>query len=481
MGEINIVTSLFATKQNESAQQSTAKLDATSYLWRKTISISLCLVIITALLAFPLSYAINRRLDAVSSTTNLRQVADQLILTVIQQTEAERAYFLTRDKDVEAKFHQKTLNIEETLESLDKITSQNARWAAWFDEVKIEVLRRNELLQQLVYLSHNLPVVDKPATTPAIEDEIRVAQITKIILSFIEDEDYLLKANYEQLAQLRSILNYLALAGIILTFILAYFINQRLKHNISQLKSFQNQLAEENALLEGRVKSRTNELEIATDHAEKERQRVEFLLQDSSHRIGNSLATVSSLLSLQINQSKNEEAKSALIAARDHVQTIATAYRRLRLSEDLDTTDTKDFFETVINDIELLLPPEKRKYIAIEPQIENLQISSRDATTLAIITNELVTNAIKHAFTPNQAGKICITLTEQRDNMVNLVIEDNGKGFPADMAIGNSLGFLIISNLCSQFETQPIFENIENGGGRVTLTLKNLKIEPIGA
>lgn len=69
------------------------------------------------------------------------------------------------------------------------------------------------------------------------------------------------------------------------------------------------------------MRERTAELEQERSIAERERKRVEVLLQDTNHRIGNSLATVSSLLGLQMRQTQDENARAALVAARDRVQT----------------------------------------------------------------------------------------------------------------------------------------------------------------
>ena len=83
------------------------------------------------------------------------------------------------------------------------------------------------------------------------------------------------------------------------------------------------------------MRERTLEAEEARRHAERERERVEALLQDTNHRIGNSLATVSSLLGLQLTRTKSDEVRKALEAAQSRVQAIASGHRRLRLGPDL--------------------------------------------------------------------------------------------------------------------------------------------------
>src|SRR5690606_27952088 len=119
---------------------------------------------------------------------------------------------------------------------------------------------------------------------------------------------------------------------------LSFLLFSRVQRAARVLFEGQSALLSEKELLEQRVSERTAELEKERAIAERERQRVEILLQDSNHRIGNSLATVSSLLGLQLRQTRSEEARSALSAARDRVQTVSTAHRRLRLGEDMEST-----------------------------------------------------------------------------------------------------------------------------------------------
>lgn len=323
-------------------------------------------------------------------------------------------------------------------------------------------------------LMSNLPKDKALPANPNTQNNISSSKISKLISSLFDNKQNSTTSNYEQLNLLRLILNCMVITAILLTLFLTYFINKKLRRNLQQLQAYHDQLTEENTWLETHVQERTVELEEATKHAQKERQRVEFLLQDASHRIGNSLATASSLLSIQINNSKNTEVKSALTVARDHIQTIATAHRRLRLSEDMDTADCKEFFETIIKDIQLSLPPQKRANITINYQIERLKMSARDATTLAIIAGELITNAVKHAFPLVKKGIITVKLAQGKEK-VSLIVEDNGKGFPPNITQNNGLGHLIISKLSMQFDAKPTFKNLKNGGARVTLSIKNIK------
>lgn len=213
---------------------------------------------------------------------------------------------------------------------------------------------------------------------------------------------------------MRAALTLAAIVSVVSTFMSAYFVINRFHRDVRSLKMYQLLLHSENIALEARVKERTQELERARNHAEKERQRVEMLLQDVSHRIGNSLGTVSSLLGLQLNRSDNEEVRSVLGAARDRIQTISTAHRRLRLSDDMETTLLAEFLSSVVHDVELAMPLELRENITIHTNFKECRLSSRDATTLGIILGELLTNSLKHAFPDKRSGDIYISFGPQK-------------------------------------------------------------------
>ncbi len=213
--------------------------------------------------------------------------------------------------------------------------------------------------------------------------------------------------------------------------------------------------------------------------AERERKRVEILLQDSNHRIGNSLATVSSLLGLQLRQTRSTEARAALSAARDRVQTVSTAHRRLRLGEDMESTRVDEFLETVIEDIRHAIGEDRK--ISFQTDLAPLDLKARDVTTIGIILGELITIAIKNAFKGQQEGTISVIFKhDDETGVLVLIVEDNGIGLQHDEALSTKdqagLGTLVVEQLCMQFGEKPVYSSCEGGAGtRVIVRLSGLK------
>jgi len=234
--------------------------------------------------------------------------------------------------------------------------------------------------------------------------------------------------------------------------------------------------------IENRVRHRTAHLTKACHLAEKERQRVEVLLQDTSHRVGNSLATVSSLLGLQLRQCPDKQVQKALLSARDRIQAISAAHRRLRLGEDMETASAGEFLSAVVHDIENGLTAAQRRHITISSRFEPCFLPARDVTTLGIILGELVTNAVKHAFPDNKQGKISVSFGRGTGKTLRLIVEDNGIGLPpaanpgaisGQAAAQQGLGRLIVSQLAAQFNTRPHYSGAAKGGSRVIIPLLN--------
>jgi two-component sensor histidine kinase len=85
---------------------------------------------------------------------------------------------------------------------------------------------------------------------------------------------------------------------------------------------------------------------------------------------------------------------------------------------------------------------------------ESLELSGPHAISLGMLTHELITNALKHAYSGNESGSIKVTLKHKKRAGIDLSISDQGRGLPADFNIEGksaSLGMKIVASTVRQF------------------------------
>jgi two-component system, sensor histidine kinase PdtaS len=202
-----------------------------------------------------------------------------------------------------------------------------------------------------------------------------------------------------------------------------------------------------------------NEAAIAIENAglyEETRRGLELksvLLRELHHRVKNNLATVASILSLQRRRTRSPEIRSILAESVNRVQGLASTHDLLA-HEDVSEARLYDIARkiAVVADAHLR-PPEKR--ISFDVQPSPIVIPSRAVTVLALVMNEMISNAIKHGLAGVSRGTITIRGREE-DGMVVVQVIDSGKGsdIPIEETVGDSgregLGVSLINHLIGE-------------------------------
>lgn len=447
---------------------------------RLAIAVSLALVVVAGVSALFMVRGVDGQMDDVVHSYEVRNQARELTIALSEAESNQRGYLLTGNDDYLEPYKRASSGIDARVAALIAVTKddpgQSERVRSIVGQISIkmaEMARTVELYStQRQQQARNLTASGMGAR---LMEEVR-----QTLEQFIAEENSnLLRRNDEmngtRLWLVGAIL--VALAG---AAILGVSLLGRTRADLTLLSRNQSELRSQNETLEARVRERTQALEDATSHAERERERVESLLQDTNHRIGNSLATVSSLLGLQLMRSKSDEVRTALEAARARVHAVAASHRRLRLGGDLETTDAREFLTAVLEDLKNTTTDAQS--IELVGEVEPLVINARDATTIGIVVGELVTNAYKHAFDGAQAGRIVVKLFRDETGAPVLAVLDDGKGVPEHFDLGEGgLGSVIIKQLAQQFGGAPVYERRMTGGLSVSLKLPNLEgsIKPV--
>lgn len=268
-----------------------------------------------------------------------------------------------------------------------------------------------------------------------------------------------------------------ALGGAVLTLSLAILLGRR---RFMALASKELSLTAENTQLLESVRRRADELATARDLAEENARRAEALLRDVHHRVGNSLQLVAAFLGLQANQTNSADAEEALRAARDRVLSIASAQRRLKISESGDSVEAPEFIEAIVEDLRVNL--DQTGDITLATECEALELLSKDAVSIGVIVTELVTNAVKYAFPDDISGRVEISLSSRHGGETFvLTIADDGVGMldgtsPMSGGLGSRIVDRLSAALGGEVERSETYPKSERPGSRIAIIFPNPRL-----
>lgn len=174
----------------------------------------------------------------------------------------------------------------------------------------------------------------------------------------------------------------------------------------------------------------------------------EMLLREIHHRVKNNLQIISSLLSLQSRYLKDEQSVEMARESQDRIKAMALIHEKLYRSKDFANIEFNDYLRDLVNDLFASYKVNPSR-IALNMDIENISLGIDTAIPTGLIVNELVTNCLKHAFPEGKDGEIRISLRSLSNNEKELIVSDNGVGFPESLDIkkAESLGLRMITNL----------------------------------
>ncbi|MBK8366188.1 MAG: ATP-binding protein [Bacteroidetes bacterium] len=172
-----------------------------------------------------------------------------------------------------------------------------------------------------------------------------------------------------------------------------------------------------------------------------------ILLQEVNHRVKNNLSIVASLMNLQSEKSNDDYHKQLFMECRNRLDSIAAVHELIYKAKSYSHINFKEYLNQIIEHISDSY--KSFEHIKIIKGITEVDIDISAAIPLALIVNELITNAYKHAFTNKKEGAIEILLVEN-NKQVFLTIKDNGQGFDKTVIPKNSIGMDILGGLIEQ-------------------------------
>lgn len=207
---------------------------------------------------------------------------------------------------------------------------------------------------------------------------------------------------------------------------------------------------------------RNKQIETRNEIINKSLLEKDLLVKEVHHRVKNNLQIISSLMKLQSAKSNNDEIRNSLNEAQDRINSMALLHQLLYRNNQMTSLLFNEYLDGLISQISSGFALTK-KNIELKTNFITLELDLDTAIPLGLITNELVSNAYKHAFNGKE-GLITIELSKLFKNIYQLKIADNGQGLPAnfDLHSNDSLGLDIVCILSEQINAELKIYN-DNG------------------
>jgi PAS domain S-box-containing protein len=209
-------------------------------------------------------------------------------------------------------------------------------------------------------------------------------------------------------------------------------------------------IAIENARLYKRAQEEIGERRQAQEALQASLREKESLLQEIHHRVKNNLQVMTSLLRLQCQFTEDSPVRQALTVNRDRIQSMALVHEHLYQSPDLTRINLADYLRCYVPYLTRVYRKQARR-IAVRTDAEDTYLDIDHAIPCGLLVNELVSNALKHAFPAGRVGEIHVG-ARQENGHANLSVSDDGVGLPAnvDFRRPKSLGLQLVNTLVKQ-------------------------------
>jgi two-component sensor histidine kinase len=193
----------------------------------------------------------------------------------------------------------------------------------------------------------------------------------------------------------------------------------------------------------------------------------ELLLKEIHHRVKNNMQVISSLLSLATRGTDDERVHELFRDSMGRIRSMALVHEKLYRSSNLASIDFGEYVSTVTSE---LMRSFNRAGVECRVDAGHVLLGIDTAIPCGLIVNELVSNALKHAFRGRERGTVAVFLRGIDSGTVELVVQDDGIGLPSDVNVRSqtSMGMIVVNSLVDQIAGSIAVEN--HAGTRFIIT-----------
>jgi PAS domain S-box-containing protein len=197
-----------------------------------------------------------------------------------------------------------------------------------------------------------------------------------------------------------------------------------------------------------------------------------ILLKEVHHRVKNNMQIVSSLLNLQAASIEDPQILEFFQECQNRIKALALVHEELYASESIASVNFAEYIQKLVKNLLYSYVPAS---LTITP-ILNLEAIGLDIDTvlsLSLIINELVSNAIKHAFPGRSSGEIQVDFSRNEEGYCTLTVKDDGVGLPESLDFSNTetLGLQLVCSFVVKLRGQITLD--PNQRRAFTITFKD--------
>lgn len=428
--------------------------------WRSLSLILACLValLVTNGVSLWSAGVLSQQTAAVEHTREVRRTLDRTERRIIDAIAAQRGYLLTGNEAYVGLVDAAGQAVAEDFQALRALVRDNPAQSRRLDDVRPLIDEGTQMNRQVVRDAREgrfvqaLEVVrSSRGAELLVEVKARFEEIDAVERDLLADRQH--AATLAQRANF-----WFSTLGTVLIVLVAGLAIFQFASNFTTIVQAHDELDEANRELETRVKARTADLETAHREVERERDRAEAMLREVNHRVGNSLQLVSSFIALQGRSIADIQAKAAFQATQARIEAVSQVHRRLYTSENMSRVGLREYLASLSQELAQSLCAGERP-CSITVEAEALETTTDRAVAVGVLVAELVTNAVKYAYAPEEGGEIRIRLKSEGDGCARLTVEDDGVGVKeGDQAPkGTGLGKTIIAAMARDLKTEVAY------------------------
>lgn len=180
------------------------------------------------------------------------------------------------------------------------------------------------------------------------------------------------------------------------------------------------------------------------------------MLKEIHHRVKNNLQVITSLLRLQMDELKEDEANAKFKESINRIITMSLIHEKMYQSDKLTQINLEDYFKNLSDDLIRSYAPDK-KGVSIHINCEVVHLDMRTMVPLALAFHELLSNSLKHAFSDTPTPEVFFNIKQPEEQTVLVEYTDTGKWKTTEKE--SSLGLELINSFVDQLDGSLTFEN----------------------